>query len=433
MALIVQKYGGTSVGDMDRIFGVVRRVVSAKKAGDQVVVVVSAMAGETDRLIRLAHQASSSPTAREMDMLLSTGERVTTALLAMALEDCGVKAISFTGRQVGILTDDAHTNARIEKITAERLKSALADGVVPVVAGFQGINQQSDVTTLGRGGSDLTAVALAAVLSADRCDIYTDVDGVYTADPNMVPLARKLHKITYEEMLEMASLGAKVLQARSVLFAMKYQVPVCVRSSFSDDPGTLVTKEDKEMEQEVVSGVACDKNQTKITLVGVPDQPGIASKIFSAIASEKVIIDMIIQNIGQDGLTDLSFTVPKSDAERATKILSKLKLELGVEAIGLMDNIAKVSIVGVGMRSHSGTAAKMFTTLASEGINIIMISTSEIKISCVVDAKYAELAVRALHDAFELGGPPPGGITGLVGPVRKAKKAVSQPTRKGLK
>jgi aspartate kinase len=402
VALIVQKYGGTSVGDIDRIFGVVRRVVSAKKAGDQVVVVVSAMAGETDRLIRLASQASSSPTAREMDMLLSTGERVSTALLAMALEDCGVKAMSFTGRQVGILTDDAHTNARIEKITAERLKSALANGVVPVVAGFQGINQQSDVTTLGRGGSDLTAVALAAVLSADRCDIYTDVDGVYTADPNMVPFARKLPKITYEEMLEMASLGAKVLQARSVLFAMKYQVPVCVRSSFSDDPGTLVTKEDKEMEQEVVSGVACDKNQTKITLVGVPDQPGIASKIFSAIASAKVVIDMIIQNIGQDGLTDLSFTVPKSDAERAKKILSKLKLELGVESVGLMDNIAKVSIVGVGMRSHSGTAAKMFTTLAAEGINIIMISTSEIKISCVVDAKYAELAVRALHDAFEL-------------------------------
>ncbi len=402
MALIVQKYGGTSVGDIDRIFGVVRRVVSAKKAGDQVVVVVSAMAGETDRLIHLANQASSSPSAREMDMLLSTGERVTTALLAMALEDCGVKAISFTGRQVGILTDDAHTNARIEKITAERLKSALCDGVVPVVAGFQGINQQSDVTTLGRGGSDLTAVALAAVLKADRCDIYTDVDGVYTADPNMVAFARKLPKITYEEMLEMASLGAKVLQPRSVLFAMKYQVPVCVRSSFSDDPGTLVTKEDKEMEQEVVSGVACDKNQTKITLVGVPDQPGIASKIFSAIASAKVVIDMIIQNIGQDGLTDLSFTVPKSDAERAKKILSKLKLELGVESVGLMDNIAKVSIVGVGMRSHSGTAAKMFTTLASEGINIIMISTSEIKISCVVDAKYAELAVRALHDAFEL-------------------------------
>ena len=406
MALIVQKYGGTSVGDMDRILGVVRRVVSARQTGDQIVVVVSAMAGETDRLIRLANQASASPTAREMDMLLSTGERVTTALLAMALEQAGVKAISFTGRQVGILTDDAHTNARITKITAERLHAALANGIVPVVAGFQGINQQSDVTTLGRGGSDLTAVALAAVLAADRCDIYTDVDGVYTADPNIVPSARKLPKITYEEMLEMASLGAKVLQARSVLFAMKYQVPVCVRSSFSDDPGTLVTKEDKEMEQEVVSGVACDKNQTKITLMGVPDQPGIASKIFSAIASEKVIIDMIIQNIGQDGLTDLSFTVPKGDAERAKKILSKLKSDLGVEAIGLMDNIAKVSIVGVGMRSHSGTAAKMFTTLACEGINIIMIATSEIKISCVVDAKYAELAVRALHDAFELGKTP---------------------------
>lgn len=406
MALIVQKYGGTSVSDIDRIFVAVRRIVKAKSAGDQVVVVVSAMAGETDRLIKLAHQASASPGAREMDMLLSTGERVTTALLAIALEAEGVKACSFTGRQVGIQTDGAHTNARIEKITAERLKDALADGIVPVVAGFQGINQNSDVTTLGRGGSDLTAVALAAVLAADRCDIYTDVDGVYTADPNMVPSARKLLKITYEEMLEMASLGAKVLQPRSVLFAMKYQVPVCVRSSFTDDPGTLVTKEDKEMEQEVVSGVACDKNQTKITLVGVPDQPGIASKIFSAIAEESVVIDMIIQNIGQAGLTDLSFTVPKGDAERARKTLSKLKSELGVEAIELMDNIAKVSIVGVGMRSHSGTAAKMFTTLACEGINIIMISTSEIKISCVVDAKYAELAVRALHEAFELGKTP---------------------------
>ncbi len=403
MALIIQKYGGTSVGDIERIHRVVRRVAKAKSAGDQVVVVVSAMSGETDRLIRLAQQTSSSPPAREMDMLLSTGERVTTALLSMALEAEGIWAQSFTGRQVGILTDDVHTNARIEKITAERLKSALSEGIVPVVAGFQGINRNEDVTTLGRGGSDLTAVALAAVLKADRCDIYTDVDGVYTADPNMVPSARKLSKITYEEMLEMASLGAKVLQARSVQFAMKYQVPVCVRSSFTDDPGTLVTKEDSEMEQEVVSGVACDKNQAKITLVGVPDQPGIASKIFSAIAKESVIIDMIIQNIGQDGLTDLSFTVPKGDAERAKKILSKLKLELGVAAIGLMDNIAKVSIVGVGMRSHSGTAAKMFATLAQEGINIIMISTSEIKISCVVDAKYAELAVRALHEAFELG------------------------------
>jgi aspartate kinase len=402
MALIVQKYGGTSVRDIDRIFVVARRVAKAKSLGDQVVVVVSAMAGETDRLINLAHQASSSPAAREMDMLLSTGELVTMALLAMALEDAGVPARSFTGRQVGIQTDGAHTNARIEKITAERLKSALADGIVPVVAGFQGINQQSDVTTLGRGGSDLTAVALAAVLSADRCDIYTDVDGIYTADPNMVPSARKLHKIAYEEMLEMASLGAKVLQPRSVLFAMKYHVPVCVRSSFTDDPGTLVTKEDREMEQEVVSGVACDKNQTKITLVGVPDHPGIASKIFSAIADEKVVIDMIIQNIGQGGLTDLSFTVPKGDAERARKTLAKLKSDLGVEAIELMENIAKVSIVGVGMRSHSGTAAKMFTTLAQEGINIIMIATSEIKISCVVDAKYAELAARALHEAFAL-------------------------------
>ncbi|MEK7702814.1 MAG: aspartate kinase [Nitrospirota bacterium] len=403
MALIVQKYGGTSVGDIARIMAVVRRVIKAKEAGDQVVVVVSAMAGETDRLVRLAQSASPSPNGREMDMLLSTGERVTTALLAMALEAQGVAACSFSGRQTGIVTDRAHMNARIEKIMPQRLHEALSNGIVPVVAGFQGIHEGSDVTTLGRGGSDLTAVALAAVLKADRCDIYTDVDGVYTADPNMVPSARKLSKISYEEMLEMASLGAKVLQPRSVQFAMKYQVPVCVRSSFTDDAGTLVTKEDLDMEQEVVSGVACDKNQAKITLIGVPDHPGIASKIFSAIAEEKVVIDMIIQNVGQAGLTDLSFTVPKGDANRARKILSEMKSELCIESVGLMDDIAKVSIVGVGMRSHSGTAAKMFSTLADESINILMIATSEIKISCVVDAKYAELAVRSLHEAFGLG------------------------------
>ncbi|MEK7286090.1 MAG: aspartate kinase [Nitrospirota bacterium] len=403
MALIVQKYGGTSVGDMGRIASVVRRVIAAKEAGDQIVVVVSAMAGETDRLIRLAQSASSAPNGREMDMLLSTGERVTTALLAMALEIEGVPARSFSGRQAGIITDSIHTNARIAKINVDRLKATLSDGIVPIVAGFQGINEQSDVTTLGRGGSDLTAVALAAVLHADRCDIYTDVDGVYTADPNMVSSARKLSKISYEEMLEMASLGAKVLQARSVQFAMKYQVPVRVRSSFSNDVGTLVTKEDSQMEEEVVSGVACDKNQAKITLVGVPDHPGIASKIFSAIAEGKVVIDMIIQNVGQGGLTDLSFTVPKGDANRAKKILSDMKSDIGIESVALMDDIAKVSIVGVGMRSHSGTAAKMFSTLAAEGINILMIATSEIKISCVVDAKYAELSVRSLHEAFGLG------------------------------
>ena len=409
MALIVQKYGGTSVGNVERILAVAKRVVQEKEKGNQVVVVVSAMSGETNRLIQLAQQVSHAPDtlgdahqahAREMDMLLSTGERVTTALLAIALQAHKTAAQSFTGRQVGILTDETHMNARIETITATRLREALDKGIVPVVAGFQGINAQSDVTTLGRGGSDLTAVALAAILSADRCDIYTDVDGIYTADPNVVASARKLSKISYEEMLEMAALGAKVLQQRSVLFAMKYHVPVCVRSSFNDNEGTLVTKEDSDMEQEMVSGVTCDKNQVKLTLIGVPDRPGIAAKIFSVIAEEKIVIDMIIQNIGQDGLTDLSFTVPTSDADRATKTLSQLQSEIGIETVKRMNNIAKVSIIGTGMRSHYGTAAKMFSTLAAEGINIIMITTSEIKISCVVDAKYAELAVRSLHDAF---------------------------------
>lgn len=405
--LIVQKFGGTSVGSADRIKNVARRVAQARAEGNDVVVVVSAMSGETDRLIGLAHQISSLPDQREMDMLISTGERVTIALLAMALQEVGVAARSFTGRQVGILTDAVHTNARIEQITAERLKGALAEGVVPVVAGFQGINQRSDVTTLGRGGSDTTAVALAAALKADFCDIYTDVDGVYTTDPNIVPNARKLSKISYEEMLEMASLGAKVLQTRSVEFAMKYQVPVRVRSSFNDHEGTLVTKEDQEMEQEVVSGVTYDKNQAKLTLLGVPDRPGIASKIFGTLARENVVVDMIIQNIGQGGMTDISFTVPKGDARRAKETLSKLAEEMGVQEIQLTENIAKVSIVGVGMRSHSGVAAKMFSSLAAEGINILMISTSEIKISCVIDSKYTELAVRTLHDVFELSKTPP--------------------------
>jgi aspartate kinase len=400
MALLVQKYGGTSVGDIDRIRNVARRVIQARKEGNEIVVVLSAMAGETDRLIRLAHQVAATPTHREMDRLLATGEMITIALLAMTLEAEGVPSQSFTGRQVGIITEGAHTNARIQTIVAHRLERALADGIVPVVAGFQGTNHLSDVTTLGRGGSDLTAVALAAVLKADRCDIYTDVDGVYTADPNIVSSARKLSKISYEAMLEMASLGAKVLQPRSVQFAMKYQVPVAVRSSFLEQEGTLVTQEDSEMEQEVVSGVTCDKNQAKVTLIGVPDRPGIASKIFSAVAHENILVDMIIQNIGQGKLTDLSFTVSQGDAKRAQEALMKLQPELGVEAVEVMDHIAKVSIVGVGMRSHVGTAAKMFTVLATEGINIIMIVTSEIKISCVVDAKYAELAVRSLHDAF---------------------------------
>jgi aspartate kinase len=404
MALIVQKYGGTSVGSPERIRAVAERVIRSKKSGDDVVVVLSAMGGETDRLVGLAHQMSPAPDEREMDMLLSTGERVTIALLAMALRERGYPARSFTGRQVGIVTDAVHTKARIERVTGERMREALAEGVIPVVAGFQGINEKSDVTTLGRGGSDTTAVALAAALKADRCDIYTDVDGVYTTDPNIVPTARRLDKVSYEEMLEMASLGAKVLQTRSVEFAMKYQVPVRVLSSFTDSPtGTLVTKEDREMEQVVVSGVAYDRNQAKITLLGVPDRPGIAGRLFGGIAKENIVVDMIIQNISQDGLTDISFTVPKNEAKQAVALVKKLAQEIGARDVELSEGIAKVSIVGVGMRSHSGVAATMFDTLAREGINIMMISTSEIKISCVMDAKYVELAVRALHEAFGLG------------------------------
>ena len=406
MALIVQKYGGTSVGSPERIQAVAERVIRTRKAGDQVVVVLSAMSGETDRLLALAHRVSPHPDERELDLLLSTGERVTIALLAMALRERGYAARSFTGRQVGIVTDDVHTRARIERVAADRVRDALAEDVIPVVAGFQGINEKSDVTTLGRGGSDTTAVALAAALKADRCDIYTDVDGVYTTDPNIVPTASRLDKISYEEMLEMASLGAKVLQTRSVEFAMKYLVPVRVLSSFSDaSSGTLVTKEDRDMEQVVVSGVTYDRNQAKITLLGVPDRPGIAARLFGGIAKEDIVVDMIIQNISQEGLTDISFTVPRGDAKKAMDLVSTLVREIGANDVQLTEDIAKVSIVGVGMRSHSGVAATMFETLAREGINIMMISTSEIKISCVVDTKYTELAVRALHEAFELGSP----------------------------
>jgi aspartate kinase len=407
MALIIQKYGGSSVGTPERIQAVAERVIRTRKEGDEVVVVLSAMSGETDRLLALAHTMSATPDERELDLLLSTGERVTIALLAMALKARGYPARSLTGRQVGIVTDDVHTRARIERVAADRVREALAEGVIPVVAGFQGINEKSDVTTLGRGGSDTTAVALAAALKADRCDIYTDVDGVYTTDPNIVPTAAKLEKISYEEMLEMASLGAKVLQTRSVEFAMNYHVPVRVLSSFSEAPtGTLVTKEDREMEQVVVSGVAYDRNQAKITLLGVPDRPGIAARLFGGIARENVVVDMIIQNISQEGLTDISFTVPRVDAKKAMNVVASLAREIGANDVQLTDDIAKVSIVGVGMRSHSGVAATMFETLAREGINIMMISTSEIKISCVMDAKYTELAVRALHDAFGLGNRP---------------------------
>ena len=334
MALIVQKYGGTSVSSPERIQAVAERVIRTRKAGDQVVVVLSAMSGETDRLLALAHRVSPNPDERELDLLLSTGERVTIALLAMALRERGYAARSFTGRQVGIVTDNVHTRARIERVAADRVRDALAEDVIPVVAGFQGINEKSDVTTLGRGGSDTTAVALAAALKADRCDIYTDVDGVYTTDPNIVPTASRLDKISYEEMLEMASLGAKVLQTRSVEFAMKYLVPVRVLSSFTDTPtGTLVTKEDRDMEQVVVSGVTYDHNQAKITVLGVPDRPGIAARLFGGIAKENIVVDMIIQNIGQDGLTDISFTVPKTDAKKAMDLVSTLVREIGAKDV----------------------------------------------------------------------------------------------------
>lgn len=402
MALIVQKYGGTSVGSIDRIHRVAERVAHTHRDGHQVVVVLSAMSGETDRLIKLAHEATATPDERELDMLLSTGERVTIALLAMELRGRGINARSFTGRQVGIITDSAHTKARIARVTADRLKEALSKGVIPVVAGFQGINEQSDVTTLGRGGSDLSAVALAAALKADRCIIFTDVDGVYTADPNIVPAARRIDKIAYEEMLEMASLGAKVLQTRSVEFAAKYGVPVEVNSSFKEGKGTLVTKEDADMEAVAVAGVTGDRNQAKITVVGVPDKPGIAAQIFGQVAHAHINVDMIIQNIGQGALTDLSFTVPRADLKKAVSIIQDVAKEIDAKSVSVTDSIAKVSLIGVGMRSHSGVASKMFEVLSREGINIMMISTSEIKISCVIDEKYLELAMRSLHSAFGL-------------------------------
>jgi aspartate kinase len=402
MALIVQKYGGTSVGTIERIHRVADRVAHTQGEGNQVVVVLSAMSGETDRLVKLAHEVTTVPDERELDMLLSTGERITIALLSMELRGRGINARSFTGRQVGIITDSAHTKARIARVTADRIKEALKQGVIPVVAGFQGINEQSDVTTLGRGGSDLSAVALAAALKADRCVIFTDVDGVYTADPNIVPAARRIDKIAYEEMLEMASLGAKVLQTRSVEFAAKFHVPVEVNSSFKEGKGTLVTKEDADMEAAAVSGVTGDRNQAKITIVGVPDKPGIAARIFGPVAESHINVDMIIQNMSQAALTDLSFTVPRADLKKAVPIIQAVAKGIEAKTVSVTEAIAKVSLIGVGMRSHSGVAAKMFEVLSREGINIMMISTSEIKISCVIDEKYLELAMRSLHSAFDL-------------------------------
>ncbi|MCX7945822.1 MAG: aspartate kinase [Hydrogenophilus sp.] len=406
MALIVQKYGGTSVGSVERIKSVAERVARFYREGHQLVVVVSAMSGETNRLVALTQAFSESPNPREVDQVISTGEQVTIGLLAIALEVIGVPAVSFTGWQVPIRTDRVYTKARIESIARERLEAVLQGGKVAIVAGFQGIDADGNVTTLGRGGSDTTAVALAAALGADECQIYTDVDGVYTTDPRVVPEARRLERITFEEMLEMASMGSKVLQIRSVEFAGKYRVRLRVLSSFDEEgKGTLITVEEEAMEQPVISGIAFNRDEAKVTLVGVPDRPGIAYRILGPVAEGNVDVDMIVQNVGHDGTTDFSFTVSKGDLKKTLTILEGVKEELGARAVLGDKGVCKVSVVGVGMRSHPGVAAKMFRTLADEGINIQMISTSEIKISVVIEEKYLELAVRALHRAFGLDAP----------------------------
>ncbi|KPK89252.1 MAG: aspartate kinase [Deltaproteobacteria bacterium SM23_61] len=394
MALIVQKYGGTSVGDIDRIRNVANRVAKTRKEGNDVVVVVSAMSGETDRLIRLAQQAHETPDLREYDSLISTGEQASAALLAITLQSMGIPARSFLGSQIRILTDSAFSLARIQDVETKHLRRAIKAGVIPVVTGFQGVDRAGNITTLGRGGSDTTGVAVAAALKAHVCEIYTDVDGVYTTDPNLCPEARKLSRISYDEMMEMASLGAKVLQIRSVEFAKKYNVPIHVRSSFNDRSGTWVVKEDEKMEKVLVSGVTLNKNEARVTISGVPDKPGIASKIFTPISDA--------QNSSADGLADMTFTVPKADIKRALRLVKKTADSLQAREVLADENIAKVSIVGAGMVSHSGVASKMFTALAGENINILMISTSEIKISCVVEAKYGELAARVLHKVFGL-------------------------------
>jgi aspartate kinase len=406
MALVVQKYGGTSVGDIERIKNVASRVIATKKQGHEVVVVVSAMAGETDKLIRLAQQVTPIPDERESDVLVSTGEQVSIALLAIALKSMGYYAKSYLGFQIKIATDSAFGKARITGIESDKILDDLKNGMVVVVAGFQGIDELDNITTLGRGGSDTSAVAIAAALKADVCEIYTDVDGVYTTDPNVYPKAKKLSKISYDEMLEMASLGAKVLQIRSVEFAKKYNVPIHVRSSFNNNLGTIVCKEDVEMERVIVSGVTYTKNEAKIEILHVPDVPGVAAKLFKPIADANIVVDMIIQTSSTaKGFADLAFTVPKPDFTKTLQIVKETMKEIGGEKVITDENIAKVSIVGVGMRSHSNVAAQMFSALAKEGININMISTSEIKISCTIDAKYTELAVRSLHDAFQLDQP----------------------------
>jgi len=402
MGLIVQKYGGTSVADLGRIENVARRVIKTKEDGHDVIVVLSAMAGETDRLIDLAHKVTDEPQEREYDALIATGEQVAVALLSIMLNKMGCRAKSFLGFQVRILTDQAYKKARIVHIDTGVITRELEKGTVVVVAGFQGIDQENNITTLGRGGSDTSAVALAAALKADVCDIYTDVDGIYTTDPNICSRARRLNRISYDEMLEMAITGAKVLQPRSIELAKKFEVPVYVKSSFSDGEGTLVTKEDKEMEKEIICGVTYDRDQAKITVVRVPDRPGIAAQLFTPLADDNIVVDMIIQNASIEGFTDLTFTVSRKDIRKAHMLVEKTAKDIGATKVEVDDDVAKVSIIGVGMVSHSGVAAKMFSTLAKERINILMISTSEIKISCVVQAKYTELAVSALHDAFGL-------------------------------
>lgn len=402
MALYVHKYGGTSVGSTDRIKHVADNIIQARLHGEDLVVVVSAMSGETNRLVGLAHEVQAHPDPREMDVLLSTGEQVTIALLAMALQQKGCLASSYTGGQVRIVTDNAHTKARIENIGTDRIRADLAAGKVVVVAGFQGVTEEGSITTLGRGGSDTTAVALAAALKADECLIYTDVDGVYTTDPRIEPRARRLDRITFEEMLEMASLGSKVLQIRSVEFAGKYNVPLRVLSSFKSGAGTLISYEEAGVEKALISGIAFNRDEAKLTILGVPDRPGIASGILGPIAKANIEIDMIVQNVAADQTTDFTFTVHRNDYKKALEILHNICRELGGREVSGDDKIVKVSLVGVGMRSHAGIAAKMFEALAREGINIRMISTSEIKISVVVDEKYLELAVRTLHEAFNL-------------------------------
>jgi aspartate kinase len=402
MSLIVQKFGGTSVANPEKIKAVAARVLGYAKQGHQVVVVLSAMAGETNRLISLAHQVQDQPDNREMDVLLSSGEQVTVALFAMAVKAAGHDAVSLLGDQVKIITDTMHTKARIKSIDTAPITQRLAEGKIVVVAGFQGVTQEADITTLGRGGSDTTAVALAAALRADQCEIYTDVEGVYTTDPNICSSARKIDRISYDEMLELASLGAKVLDIRSVGFAKRYNVPVHVRSTFTEAEGTLVVEEDKDMESMLVSGVTYTKNEARITLSKVQDVPGVASKIFTPISEAGIVVDMIIQNTRAGEMTDMTFTVPRTDYQKAMGIVKNIVAEIGAGDVTGSEQIAKVSIVGVGMRNHSGIATTMFRILAQEGINIQMISTSEIKVSCVIDEKYTELAVRALHDGFGL-------------------------------